>query len=244
MRWQLSGPHGAPRLDDRVRVTERFSVGGSATVSIEASDPDRDVINHQAVADRDLSVEVDGVRFVLVKVEKATERVVLTFEHEDVVALKSHEGEFATTDQTVSRSGWVRRLLTEAGATVGRVDESRGGHSFVRRDGETSWDAIRAAASNVGWWAFASHEGIVFVAPQNLDGDSETVRENARGIGTIHFDLDDGQDDKVWFWSYRPMTVGTEVSVVGLSALAGRWVVASTGRTTASSAVRVGLVRL
>lgn len=106
---------GKVQFDSIDRVTDievTRTIEGASTVKVSISDSDRAVLNSGVLADR-LDIQIDGLWFRLVKVEKTDDILALTFEDREIAILRTYKKLKIAHRSQVTRAEFVNNLIRE-----------------------------------------------------------------------------------------------------------------------------------
>lgn len=174
---------------------------GACILRITVADAKRKLIRSPLIQEKSWS-QVMGLRFELVAVSKIGDRATLTYEDGITAALRRRRDRMIIRGGTMTRSGILEKLATEArvphsidpGTGRGKVNNA------VRRSAKgerktSSWDLAGELADEVNWRRFSTGELFLAGADDWLMGRTEPIRfrERVGGVRNIDFDLDTGK---------------------------------------------------
>lgn len=251
-------------------LTLERTIDGASTVTMTLHDTRLRELTRQNILRRGTKITVNGLTFVLVRVEKTGRYAyTLTFEDEAVWALRQNtKPKKATRSASMTRFKFIAGMVEEVNTPkiglwvpeVGvkqPIEESEGDtgpYEFTRGDteggeAESSWDAIRRLADEVQARAFVSN-GVMYVGSDTALLDNMPryrAEEGVDGIDLVAWTLDEGiRVDEATIsaqakrWSAPP---GTVVSMVGQGPANGEWIVSSLRRDFTSVQSEISLIR-
>jgi murein DD-endopeptidase MepM/ murein hydrolase activator NlpD len=252
----LVGPANTAELVHAITEPPRLTrtIDGASTLEIVVSDARRTLLSSGALVERSYAL-VDGVSFELVAVEKAGDRVKLTFEDLIVASLRrvTSERSFAAGTQTWSQivtalaaEAQVPALVEPTPATVNRAVE----RSVADSTPTDSWRIIADGSEDRGLRAFSDGTQLIVGSDDWLAGlvSPWTVVEHQGPVQDVDFSLDVARKDNsatigvfARRWSVMPGRMLTFPD--GMGPAAGRWLAESFERELTRELATVTAVR-
>jgi murein DD-endopeptidase MepM/ murein hydrolase activator NlpD len=252
----LIGPANTADLLQAISDPPRLirTIDGASTLEIIVTDNRRTLLSSGALVERSYAL-VDGVAFELVGVQKAGDRLRLTFEDLIVASLRrvTHERSFAAGTLTWSQivtaladEAQVPALVEPTSGVVNRAVE----RSVSAGDVGDSWRIIADGSLERGRRAFSDGSRLVVGSDDWLAGliSPWTVVEHQGPVQDVNFTLDVGRKDNsatisvfARRWSVMPGRMLTFPD--GMGPAAGRWLAESFERELTRELATVTAVR-
>lgn len=247
-----------------------IDIDGAPTVGIELADPHRVLLKSGIFGSR-VTTQIGPHSFELVAVRKNGAKVLVTFEHLVVAALRDHKEPRKVEPGTMTRAQFVRQLVAQepwitfnapvAGELIkkelsqGDVPDE-GEAAKIRRAGgeakepENTWAASGRLAEEIGWRRFVrGPRELMFVPDSYLIGQAPvaTVEEYKKGVDNIDFDYDIGQVAATGTITCRADTwsvpAGSTIEVVGAGPGDGIWLVSEISKSIFSRSASISIMR-
>ena len=202
-----------------------------------------------------VTASISGLGFVLVKVSKSADTLSLTFEAAAVAALRRQSGALAVAAGTTNRTAFAARLVAQsAGVRFLGWPAAPPIHEVLSRGtsqtpAEDTWTCLQRLASEVQWRCFEVG-GTIWFGPDSwlmAQPSAGTLSEFTGGTDFIDFDFDTGKPlatatvtTVASLVAYPP---GAVVTLAGMGAANGRWLVSDVTRDIYSVHATVGLTQ-
>lgn len=238
-------------------VTIQRDITQASTVKVVIDDYDRVYLNSRLANELSL-LSVGGLWFVLVQVAKSGNHVTLTFEDALIFKLRQIRGPMTQAPGVVTRAEFAAQLclttltpfLIDFLTPLAAEPLTRG---TTQDPNEDTWTCLTRIAGAVGYRCFSDGYSIIF-GPDGwllnplgpFSGPGMVISEFTGPVDWINFDHDIGKPvAKATVTTYADgwtADTGSSVSVTGLGAANGQWLVESISRDLNHTATTVALV--
>jgi len=169
---ELDGPATADVWDAMAaEPVVRITTVGACTLRLDLEDPDRDVRL------RRLAAEAAGLTWTLAAVRRTGDRLQLVLEDDTTTALRRSLQTVAAPAGVTTVAEVAERITQKAGVAL-LVEPTRTTLAAGFSHDGSAWDALRALASEVGWWRMAGPRLTVASAEWLLTRPPATERED------------------------------------------------------------------
>lgn len=232
-----------------VDVTEAISdiktsrtIVGASTLTLVLTDPARTLLRSGMFAHK-VALTVDGLKFVLVQIQKQGNILNVVFEDANVNALRGKKGQVTAAAGTTTRTAFAKRLVRQTPgvsivtwpkAPLTREPLSRGTAEAPHED---TWTCLTRLANEVQWRCFSDGTRIWFGPDSWLLSlpVQATLRELTAGVDYVDFDFDVGKpvtnitvNVSASSWSFPP---GGPVKLADMGIVNGTWLVNTIDRS-------------